>query len=110
MTVLGFGAPAAQAKASDCKQAQFCFFADSNFEGQKTFWWDNGVPLSTKLDVRSFDVSRTASSVINNTPYYGHIWNASGAHRCLPPGYTFKFVGNDYNDKITHFGLYTDWC
>ena len=84
--------------------------ADPNFEGKRLYWWDNQLKLSTKLNITSHEPSWTASSVINRTPYYAHIWNAKGEHRCLPPGYNFTHVGDAYNDKITHIGLYVDWC
>lgn len=110
LMAIGFGAPAAQAKASDCKEAQLCFFADRNFEGKRLYWWDDQLKLSTKLSITSHEPSWTASSVINRTPYYAHIWNARGEHRCLPPGYNFTYVGDAYDNKITHIGLYVDWC
>jgi hypothetical protein len=110
LAAIVFTAPAAQADSSRCKEGQFCFFADPYFEGDFIYYWDNGLKKSAKLDVRSYGFSTTTSSVVNRTPYYAHIWNANGEHRCLPPGYEFEEVGPAYNDKITHIGLYIDWC
>jgi hypothetical protein len=107
---LGVAAPAAQAKESDCKQAQVCFFDGSNFTGAWWYYWDDSIKTSVKYDIRSQEASSRTSSVINKTPYYAHIWNAQGQHRCLPPGYKFTWVGDTYDNKITHFGLYLDWC
>jgi hypothetical protein len=96
--------------AIDCKQAQVCLFADQNYKGTKAYYWEDGLQLSQKLDVRMYGYSKNTTSVINYTSYYFHIWNAGGSHRCLPPGYGFRHVGDDYNDKITAIGLYTNWC
>lgn len=101
-------APANAAVA--CKQAQVCFYTERNFEGSRVYYWDDGLQKSQKLDVRDYDLSRTTSSIKNLTPYYFHIWNAKGSHRCLPPGYEFGYVGSAYEDKITHIGLYVNWC
>lgn len=114
LTLAALAGPVAVATPANaaevCKQAQVCFYTERNFEGYKSFYWDDALPLSKKLDARDWGYARSTSSVKNLTPYYFHIWNAQGSHRCLPPGYVFGNVGPAYEDRISHIGLYTNWC
>ena len=114
LTLAALAAPVVAAApanaATPCKQAQVCMYSERNFEGHMAFYWDTALTLSKKLDVRDYGYSKTTSSVKNLTPYYFHIWNAKGNHRCLPPGYVFSWVQAEYEDKISHIGLYTNWC
>ncbi|MET8764914.1 peptidase inhibitor family I36 protein [Lentzea sp. NPDC004782] len=102
---------ASPAQADDrCENARFCMWENPSFQGYKSYWWENDLQRNYQYDIRNWPQSRTTSSIMNSTAYYLHIWNAEGNHRCLPPGYNFWHVGSEYEDRITHLGLYTHWC
>jgi hypothetical protein len=102
---------AGPAQADDyCPRARFCFWEHPNYEGYKSYWWEDDLQRNYQYDIRNWPQSRTTSSIQNQTAYYLHIWNAEGNHRCLPPAYGFWHVGSEYEDRITHIGLYTHWC
>lgn len=92
--------------ADDCQATYLCFWQDSNFNGRRLQFHDDGL----RGDMRDYSFNDAMSSWRNRNAHDARWYydtNGRGTSRCIEDGTRNSNLGSD-NDKMSSFRIYSN--
>lgn len=91
--------------AERCHAEEFCFFVDANYGGNMLYG-DNGGGYCGNDDLVATDGTsyrNAVSSWVNNTDYTIDVYGDAGPLWTMFPHQSNSYVGDELNDRATHY-------